>query len=162
MIDDKGFRLNVGIIVCNADNQLLWCRRFGKAGAWQFPQGGIHDAESPKEAMYRELLEELGLAPSDVACLGESAQWLSYVLPEAYRRHRSKPLCIGQKQKWFLLRLLSEDSAIRLDVAAEQEFDQWQWVSYWTPMTQVIAFKREVYQQILDEFSSILGVARQS
>ena len=157
MIDSEGFRPNVGIIVCNAENQLLWCRRINKATAWQFPQGGIQKDEQPREAMYRELVEELGLTPTDVECLSESPNWLSYTLPKGFRRYHSKPLCIGQKQRWFLLRLTSSDDAIRLDDSDEQEFDQWCWVDYWYPKDQVIEFKRDVYCQILEEFAPLLG-----
>lgn len=163
MIDSKGFRLNVGIIICNNNNQLVLCRRFGKPQAWQFPQGGIDTGESAKQAMFRELVEELGLQPSDVDYVAESKGWYRYVLPKAYRRYRSKPLCIGQKQKWFLLRLMSKDEAIRLDGHEhEQEFDQWRWVDYWQPVDSVIEFKRHVYQAVLDEFAPLLGVCERS
>ena len=157
MIDSQGYRLNVGIIVCNKSNQLLLCKRFGKANAWQFPQGGIDKNEQPLEAMYRELDEELGLAPTDVDIIAQSADWLAYDLPKEFRRYYSKPLCIGQKQKWFLLRLLSPDSAIRFDLSEEQEFDDWQWVDYWHPVERVIEFKRDVYKDILTEFAPLLG-----
>lgn len=160
MIDSAGFRLNVGIIVCNNNGQLLWCRRYGKSNAWQFPQGGIKKNETSKDAMYRELVEELGLTPSDVTCLAESKSWLSYTLPKAYRRYHSKPLCIGQKQRWYLLRLTSSDDAVHLDLAAEQEFDRWDWVDYWYPIDKVISFKRDVYRQVLEEFAPILGKAK--
>lgn len=161
LIDSQGYRLNVGIIVCNNNDQLLLCRRFGKPRAWQFPQGGIDKHEQPRDAMYRELVEELGLAPTDVCYMAETVDWLTYVLPKAYRRYRSKPLCIGQKQKWFLLRLVSADDAIRLDTSVEQEFDQWRWVEYWDPIEQVIEFKREVYQQVLAEFAPLLSKSEQ-
>lgn len=156
VIDSEGFRLNVGIIVCNDEGQLLWCRRFGKHDAWQFPQGGMNPEETPKDAMYRELKEELGLSSGDVECLAESHDWLSYILPKAFRRYRSKPLCIGQKQKWFLLRLTAEESSVSLDQSDEQEFDQWCWVDYWRPVSEVIEFKRDVYQKALKEFAPIL------
>ena len=162
MIDSEGFRPNVGIIVCNDDGQLLWCRRLNKKNAWQFPQGGIKAGEEPREAMYRELCEELGLAPDDVECLAESPHWLRYNLPKEYRRYNSKPLCIGQKQRWFLLKLTSSEAAIRLDLFEEQEFDRWEWVDYWHPLTQVIIFKQAVYQQILDEFAPFLGKEKDS
>lgn len=157
MIDSQGYRLNVGIIVCNESNQLLLCKRFGKPNAWQFPQGGIDQNEQPLDAMYRELDEELGLAPQDVTIMAESTDWLAYDLPKEFRRYHSKPLCIGQKQKWFLLRLQSPDSSIRFDLSAEQEFDEWQWVDYWDPVQRVIEFKRDVYQNILSEFAPVLG-----
>lgn len=158
MIDKDGFRLNVGIIIHNDSGHLLWCRRIKKTQAWQFPQGGIQAGETPLEAMYRELEEELGLTAGDVECLAESQQWLSYTLPHEFRRYYSRPLCIGQKQKWFLLRLKSTVDAIRLDAVKEQEFDQWRWVTYWEPLTEVIAFKQEVYREVLGEFATLLGI----
>ena len=154
VIDSDGFRFNVGIIVCNNDGGLLWCRRLGKVNAWQFPQGGIKEHEQPIEAMYRELNEELGLHEKDVVCLAESSQWLSYILPKELRRYQSVPLCVGQKQKWFLLRLLNGEDAIKLDFSQEQEFDRWCWIDYWEPVKRVIKFKRAVYQQVLTEFET--------
>lgn len=160
MIDADGYRPNVGIIIANDQNQLLWCRRLGKSDAWQFPQGGIRANETPEKAMYRELTEELGLTSSDVHCLAQMKDWVSYLLPEAYRRYHSKPLCIGQKQKWFLLRLVSPDTALKLDLSEDQEFDQWRWVDYWYPKDHVIAFKRAVYQTVLTEFATVLDKER--
>ena len=160
MIDADGFRHNVGIIVSNDNHQLLWCRRVGKAQAWQFPQGGIQVNETPEQAMYRELMEELGLESGAVTCLAESKRWLSYILPREFRRYYSKPLCIGQKQKWFLLRLNDANTEFHLDVTVDQEFDQWQWVDYWYPKDHVIAFKQRVYEQVLEEFAPILGEGR--
>ncbi|HAN28877.1 MAG TPA: RNA pyrophosphohydrolase, partial [Haliea salexigens] len=66
MIDSEGFRPNVGIILANDAGQLLWARRIGGRDAWQFPQGGINRGETPEEALYRELHEEVGLAPEAV------------------------------------------------------------------------------------------------
>src|SRR5690625_2771250 len=105
VIDADGFRPNVGIILTNDQGQLLWARRVGGQDAWQFPQGGIHEGESPEQALYRELHEEVGLRPEDVEVLACTRGWLRYRLPNRFVRHHSQPLCVGQKQKWFLLRL---------------------------------------------------------
>ncbi len=156
MIDERGYRLNVGIIITNERGQLLWCRRIGRRDAWQFPQGGIDENESPEQAMFRELAEELGLMPEDVECLSQVNDWLVYHLPKHFRRYRSLPLCIGQKQKWFLLRLKSSEDRVCFDRCEEPEFDNWRWVDYWYPLDHVIDFKRSVYKQALHEFEPVV------
>ena len=157
MIDSDGFRANVGIMVANDHGQLLWARRVGGRDAWQFPQGGINPGESPREALYRELEEEIGLTPDAVDVVATTRGWLRYRLPRRFIRKGQSPVWIGQKQKWFLLRLLAEDSAVRLDRNHTPEFDHWRWVSYWYPLDQVIAFKREVYRRAMKELASPLG-----
>lgn len=153
MIDAEGFRPNVGIILTNPRGQILWARRVGGHDAWQFPQGGIQKNEHPEAALYRELYEEVGLHKEDVEILACTRGWLRYRLPRQLVRHQSKPLCIGQKQKWFLLRLTSTDQRIRLDRSTTAEFDDWRWVSYWYPLNKVVAFKRDVYRRALKELS---------
>jgi len=157
VIDEEGYRLNVGIILCNQDNDLLWARRIGQ-DAWQFPQGGIQQNESPYNALLRELHEEIGLTPNDVEVLGSTKDWLRYDLPKHLIRHGSKPLCIGQKQIWYLLRLTSDESNIMLNKSHKPEFDEWQWVSYWHPLTEVVLFKRDVYQAALNELAQLISV----
>ncbi|MGB2361058.1 MAG: NUDIX domain-containing protein, partial [Luminiphilus sp.] len=76
MIDRDGFRPNVGIVVCNDDDQVLWGRRINGRDSWQFPQGGMNRDESPDAAMYRELEEEVGLRPESVELLGRTQGWL--------------------------------------------------------------------------------------
>ncbi len=149
MIDADGFRANVGIMVTNDQGQLLWARRVGGVDAWQFPQGGIHSGETPEQALYRELKEEVGLSPGDVRIVDTTHGWLRYRLPRKMIRENKMPLCIGQKQKWFLLELQVDESAIRFDQSEPAEFDDWRWVSYWYPLDQVISFKREVYRRAL-------------
>lgn len=151
IVDAHGFRLNVGMVVINSEGKLFWGRRKGNAKAWQFPQGGMQPNETPVEAMYRELMEELGLRSDDVELLAETRGWLRYRLPKMFRRYGEERLVIGQRQKWFLLRLL-DDQSIRLDHSSEPEFDEWQWVDYSYPVQQVIAFKRKVYDKVLKEF----------
>ncbi|MFV8818668.1 RNA pyrophosphohydrolase [Haliea sp. E17] len=157
MIDKDGFRPNVGIVLANDHGQVLWARRVGGRDAWQFPQGGINEGESPEQALYRELYEEVGLGPDSVEVLGATRGWLRYRLPKRYVRKGQTPACIGQKQKWYLLRLLAEDNAVCLDLNDKPEFDHWQWVSYWYPLNQVISFKREVYRRAMKELALPLG-----
>ncbi len=157
VIDSDGFRPNVGIMLTNDQGQLLWARRVGGRNAWQFPQGGINKGESPEQALYRELHEEVGLSSQSVEILGSTRGWLRYRLPKRFVRKGQSPVCIGQKQKWFLLRMLEDDTAVQLDLNAKPEFDRWQWVSYWYPLDQVISFKREVYRRALKELALPLG-----
>ncbi len=153
LIDDEGFRANVGIIVANDSGKLLLAGRAGRKG-WQFPQGGVAPGESAEQAMYRELEEELGLRPDDVELLGFTPDWIPYRLPDRFVRRHSKPLCIGQKQRWFMLRLVTDESALRFDLTDKPEFDRWRWVDYWRPVNEVIYFKRRVYARALHELAT--------
>ncbi len=150
MIDADGFRANVGIVICNREGQVFWARRKGH-DSWQFPQGGINPGESPEQALYRELHEETGLTRNDVRMIGCTRDWLRYRLPSRYMRHDSKPLCVGQKQRWFLLLLTGNEEAVDFNATNHPEFDGWMWVNYWYPVRQVIAFKREVYRAAMGE-----------
>jgi len=153
--DSKGFRSNVGIILSRDDASLLLGGRIGQAG-WQFPQGGMQVDESPEDAMYRELEEEIGLTRGDVEILGQTDDWLHYLLPERYIRHGSKPLCIGQRQRWFMLRLVSSEQQLDLERSDKPEFDRWRWVDYWRPVKEVIYFKRQVYVSALAELAPLI------
>lgn len=155
VIDRDGFRANVGIILCNRDARVFWGKRVGQQ-AWQFPQGGIRRHETPIEAMYRELTEETGLAPEHVELMGYTQDWLRYRLPKHLLRRRSSPVCIGQKQLWFLLRLVGSERCVQLDAGDEPEFDSWRWVDYWHPAREVVFFKRHVYRRALAELAPLL------
>lgn len=156
MIDEDGFRPNVGIIICNGDGKVFWARRVGGKDAWQFPQGGIDAGESPEQALFRELYEEVGLRAHQVEVLAQTDRWLRYHLPRQYWRRGPGPRCVGQKQKWFLLRLRVPDSAIQLDAHGSPEFDHWEWVDYWHPIDRVIHFKREVYRLAMQELEPVV------
>lgn len=155
MIDADGFRRNVGIVLCNDRSEVFWGRRVGRGG-WQFPQGGMADGESLRDAMYRELAEEVGLEAFQVEELGRTRKWLRYRLPPRFRQPARQPLCIGQKQIWFLLRLTAGDDAIRLDATGSPEFESWRWVDYWSAPDEVIFFKRRVYRRALEELAPLL------
>lgn len=158
MIDREGYRYNVGMVICNSNFQVLWARRVGQ-NSWQFPQGGIDHGESPEDAMYRELYEEMGLKKDDVMVLDQTRYWIKYRLPKRLVHKDTIPACIGQKQKWFLLMLKEHrEDAIRFDKCHKVEFDSWRWVTFWYPVRQVIPFKRDVYRKILRDFSwSLMG-----
>lgn len=155
MIDSDGYRANVGIILCNDHGLLFWGRRIGQ-NSWQFPQGGIKPGETPEQAMYRELEEEVGLKPHQVRVLGQTENWLRYHLPRKLIRKNHHPICIGQKQRWFLLRVLCKEKSFRLDATQIPEFDDWRWVRYWYPLCEVVYFKRRVYSLALRELAPIL------
>jgi putative (di)nucleoside polyphosphate hydrolase len=155
LIDADGFRANVGIMLSNDSGQLLWAKRTGM-DAWQFPQGGIKPSESAESAMFRELHEELGLHPDHVEVLGCTQDWLRYRLPAELVRWKAKPVCLGQKQIWFLLRLVGDDELVRLDRSRRPEFDHWRWIEFWEPLAEVVAFKQQVYRQALQELRPLL------
>lgn len=106
--------------------------------------------------MYRELREEIGLVPEDVELIGSTREWLRYRLPKRFIRRHSRPVCIGQKQRWFLLRLLSSENQVRLDLTDAPEFDDWRWVDYWRPLDEIVFFKRRVYERALEELAPLL------
>jgi len=160
MIDVDGYRPNVGIVLLNADGRLFWARRINRDG-WQFPQGGMRSDETPLEAMYRELEEETGLAPEHVEVVAATRGWLRYKLPQRYVRHHQHPTCIGQKQVWFLLKLVSDEASLRLDACDKPEFDIWRWVDFWYPAAHVVNFKRQVYERALRHFAPLVeGLCR--
>jgi len=157
---DDGYRPNVGIIICNAEGQVFWARRINRDG-WQFPQGGVSRNESLTEAMYRELREETGLDQRQVRLVAHTKDWLHYDLPGRFLRpqrnryNRNKVKFKGQKQVWFLLELLEDDSVVDLTSGLEApEFDSWRWVEAEFALDNIVEFKRGVYEQALNELSS--------
>jgi putative (di)nucleoside polyphosphate hydrolase len=153
VIDADGFRANVGIVLMHQGAVFLG-RRTGARG-WQFPQGGVRSGESLEQALYRELEEEIGIGRQAVELIGQTERWLRYRLPARYVRRNQRPLCVGQKQRWFLLRLQQADVAFDFGRTTAPEFDHWRWVPYWEPVKEVIYFKRPVYARALTELAGL-------
>ena len=158
MIDRDGYRPNVAIVLTNHKNQVFWGKRV-KEHAWQFPQGGIKPGESPEQAMYRELNEETGLEAHHVRILGRTRDWLHYNVPTHWVKREWRGTYRGQKQIWFLLRLVGRDCDISLRATPHPEFDAWRWHEYWVPLEAVIDFKRDVYRLGLEQLANYLEVA---
>jgi putative (di)nucleoside polyphosphate hydrolase len=161
------------LIIAGAQHHFRWLASSASAGAsllveekgktgtmprmsWQFPQGGIKRGETPEDAMYRELHEEVGLHPEHVRILGRTKGWLRYEVPNQWIKREWRGSYRGQKQIWFLLRLVGRDSDVSLRATAKPEFDAWRWNDYWVPLDAVIEFKRGVYQQALNELVRFL------
>ena len=152
MLDRDGFRPNVGIILLNQFDQVFWGKRL-KTHSWQFPQGGIDSGESPEQAMFRELFEEVGLQAEHVNIVARTRDWLHYEVPDRYIRRDARGHYKGQKQIWFLLRLVVPDWNLNLRATSHPEFDAWRWNDYWVPLDMVVEFKRGVYEMVLTELS---------
>ena len=150
MLDRDGFRPNVGIILCNAENKVFWGKRI-REHSWQFPQGGINFGETPEQATYREFMEEVGLKPAHVRILGRTKDWLRYEVPTTWIKREFRGTYKGQKQIWYLLRLIGRDSDVSLRASDHPEFDAWRWNDYWIQLSEVIEFKRGVYESALNE-----------
>jgi len=152
MLDSDGFRPNVGIVLLNQKSRVFWGKRI-RSHSWQFPQGGIDPGETPEQAMYRELYEEIGLHPEHVQMLARTRDWLRYEVPQRYVRREARGVYKGQKQIWFLLQLLGQDWNINLRATDHPEFDAWRWNDYRVPLDVVIEFKRDVYAMALAELA---------
>lgn len=159
MLDKDGYRPNVGIILVNGRNEVFWGKRI-REHSWQFPQGGIKRGETPEQAMFRELQEETGLRPEHVRVIGRTRNWLRYNVPDNWVRREWRGHYRGQKQIWFLLRMVGRDTDVKLRASDHPEFDAWRWNEYWVPLEAVIEFKRDVYQQALTELSRFLAQHR--
>lgn len=160
MLDRDGFRPNVGIILLNQRNQVFWGKRI-RTHSWQFPQGGIDRGETPEQAMFRELHEEVGLMPNHVRVVARTRDWLRYEVPDRYIRRDARGHYKGQKQIWFLLQLVGHDWDLNLRATDHPEFDAWRWNDYWVPLDVVVEFKRGVYEMALTELSRFVPRSEQ-
>lgn len=155
MVDHEGYRPNICIVLVNGRNEVFLGQRV-RDHHWQFPQGGIDHGETLLQAMYRELHEEVGLLPEHVTVMGRTRNWLRYEVPQKYLRSGNRGNFRGQKQIWFLLRMIGQDCDICLHATNHAEFDGWIWKCYWASMEYAVDFKRDVYRMALDELSRFL------
>ena len=110
--------------------------------------------------MYRELREEVGLLAEHVQILGRTRDWMRYEVPQGWIKRESRSNYKGQKQIWFLLRLVGRDCDVCLRATEHPEFDAWRWADYWIELENVIEFKREVYRLALNELVRFLPVPK--
>jgi putative (di)nucleoside polyphosphate hydrolase len=147
--------MGVGIMLINAAGLVFAARRIDTiAEAWQMPQGGIDEGETPIKAAKRELLEETGTDKAKL--LAESKDWYTYDLPESLVPKIWGGRYRGQKQKWFAMRFTGQDKDINIDTH-EPEFSQWKWVKPHTLPDIIVPFKRELYAQLVEEFGGLVA-----
>ena len=155
-IENLPYRANVGVMVLNKSGDVFVAQRLGNcANAWQMPQGGIDPGEGPAEAALRELEEETGINSSKVVILAETQNWIPYELPPDLIPKLWNGKYRGQKQKWFLMRFLGEDTDIDIETE-EPEFSSWKWIAPSALPDAIVPFKRDVYVAVLEAFQSHL------
>jgi putative (di)nucleoside polyphosphate hydrolase len=156
------YRPNVGAVLFNRHGRVLVARRTdlpnkeAPGGAWQMPQGGIDEGEDPRTAVLRELGEEIGTDRAEI--IGEHDDWLIYDLPSELVGIALRGKYRGQRQRWFALRFLGEDSDIRLDLDPHPEFDAWKWVALDELPALAVPFKREIYRVLVRSFARFAAV----
>lgn len=150
------YRPNVGAALFNRQGLVFVARRAdlpnaeGAPGGWQLPQGGIDENENPREAVLRELAEEIGTDQATI--MGEHEDWLSYDLPAELIGRALGGRYRGQKQRWFALRFTGRDSDIRLDLDPHPEFDAWRWAPLSDLPSLAVGFKRPIYDVLAQSF----------
>ncbi|MBM3535044.1 MAG: RNA pyrophosphohydrolase [Alphaproteobacteria bacterium] len=148
----KGYRPCVGVLLLDSRGHVFVGERVGTPGAWQMPQGGIDEGETPLEAAKRELREEVGTDKAEL--LAESAGWYAYDLPRKLREKLWGGRFKGQTQKWFAFRFLGSDDDIDLKTH-HQEFARWRWMEMGELTAHIVPFKREIYEQVVVEFGHL-------
>ncbi len=156
-LDALPYRPCVGLMLLNREGKIFAGQRLDNQNdAWQMPQGGIDDGETPDQAALREMREETGIHPDQVQVLRESAYWHKYDLPPGLVRRLWNGRYRGQKQRWFALRYLGDDSGVDIDTH-EPEFRAWSWMAHEDLIHKIVPFKRDTYMQVFDEFDDLIG-----
>ena len=148
------YRPNAGAMLFDSTGRVLIARRTGTA-AWQMPQGGIDAGETPRDAVLRELAEEIGTDRAEI--IDEYPHWLTYDLPPELIGQALGGRYRGQRQRWFALRFLGRDQDIRLDAHLPPEFDAWRWAALTELPAIAVPFKREIYETLARAFAHHVG-----
>jgi putative (di)nucleoside polyphosphate hydrolase len=153
----KFYRPNVGLMLMDVERRIFVGRRLNQRDAWQMPQGGVDEGETPIEAACRELREEVGTTRA--LLLRETRDWLTYDVPAELQPPHWKGRWHGQAQKWFALAFTGKDTDIDL-AAHDQEFDAWRWASAGELIEAIVPWKRPVYETVLGAFADLLLLDR--
>ena len=151
----KEYRRCVGMMILNNKNKILVGRRIDHpSGYWQMPQGGIDKEEIPEEAVWREMMEEIGT--NEAKLIETSTKWFTYDIPE--NTLKTLPWgkkYVGQTQRWFVFRFIGHDDSINIETK-NPEFSEWKWAKMDSIIDNIVPFKKKVYSKILNEFKELL------
>lgn len=153
--DHLPYRPCVGIMLLNAEGLIFTAERLDKLGAWQMPQGGVDDGEELEAAALRELEEETSIPPSAVEIIKQTNDWIAYDLPEHLLGKAWGGKFRGQKQQWFLMRFIGDESLINLKTE-HPEFGRWKWSTQDQLIEEIVPFKKATYQQVIDRLTPTL------
>ena len=154
---EKNYRPCVGIVLINNGSIFAGQRLDYKSNAWQMPQGGVEENESPIRAAIRELKEETGIKKKHIKIILESKNWINYDLPKELIPKLWNGKFVGQSQKWFAMEFLGSDSDVNINTK-NPEFSKWQWMTKNKLLDSIVPFKKKVYENILSQFSAKLNL----